>query len=380
MQIIVWVKKLQELLDLSTRFVSRNTTLPVLQNIYLKASIDNLIIRATDMEKYIEIETPCDIKSEWAITVNAKMFSDIINTVEDENIEITVNQKNFVLTIKTTKDNFDVNWISASEYIALPEVPQDNKIKLPTHNLSEWIEKVEYAIVEKNFSPVLTGMLLKSKEVEWEQKLIFVWTDSFRLSEYRIDTQKLDNNISLIIPKVSINDIKKICDYAISKENEEVILEYSENLASFSFKINDTKIQTTTLIIQWNFPEYDREDVMPKTFNTTIMVDKNLCEKAIKKIWILTRDINNFIKIETQWEQIIISSWETEKWKWTTSIPSIVSWENISFGINGKYIQDFIRTIKWDEIIFNIVDNQKPLIIKNKEEENYSYVVRPLMN
>gem|GEM_PF-4350623 len=37
------------------------------------------------------------------------MFSDIINTVEDENIEITVNQKNFVLTIKTTKDNFDVN-------------------------------------------------------------------------------------------------------------------------------------------------------------------------------------------------------------------------------------------------------------------------------
>jgi len=52
---------------------------------------------------------------------------------------------------------------------------------------------------------------------------------------------------------------------------------------------------------------------MPSTFNTTVIVDKSLCEKAIKKIGILTRDINNFIQIETTTDSIIITSGKTDK-------------------------------------------------------------------
>ena len=64
MRITIEVAKLNNIIDISSRFVAKNATLPILQNIYLKASIDSLIIRATDMEKYVEIESPCDIKVE----------------------------------------------------------------------------------------------------------------------------------------------------------------------------------------------------------------------------------------------------------------------------------------------------------------------------
>jgi DNA polymerase III sliding clamp (beta) subunit (PCNA family) len=33
-----------------------------------------------------------------------------------------------------------------------------------------------------------------------------------------------------------------------------------------------------------------------------------------------------------------------------------------------------------DELTFQLVDNQKPLILTDKEQENYKYVVRPLIN
>jgi DNA polymerase III sliding clamp (beta) subunit (PCNA family) len=46
------------------RFVSKNATLPILKNFYFKASIDTLLLRATDMEKYIEIEMPAKITIE----------------------------------------------------------------------------------------------------------------------------------------------------------------------------------------------------------------------------------------------------------------------------------------------------------------------------
>lgn len=81
-----------------------------------------------------------------------------------------------------------------------------------------------------------------------------------------------------------MTDIQKICEYATSNETEDLTVKYSENLIAFQVQVKDIKILATSLLIQGNFPEYDREEIMPRNFNTTILVDKNLCEKAIRKI------------------------------------------------------------------------------------------------
>ncbi len=380
MKIIVETSKLNDIIEISSRFVAKNATLPILQNIYLKASIDNLIVRATDMEKYVEIEAPCEIKVEWAITINAKTFSDIIKSIEDKQIEISVDPQTQIMNIKSWKDSFDINGISASEYVALPDVPQENKITLDTQSLSEGIEKVEYSVTEKNFSPVLTWVLMKSKEEDNNKKLVFVGTDSFRLTEYKTNWTIKWDDFSLIIPKMSIIDIKKISDFAQEKESENVEAKYSNNLIAFEFEIDDMKILATSLLIQWNFPDYEREEVMPKNFNTKLIINKDDCEKAIKKIWILTRDINNYIQIEVDNGEAIVSSGKTDKWTWKTNIPVLMEWEAVTFGINGRYITDFIRTMESEEIVFNIVDNQRPIILQNKDNTNYNCVVRPLIN
>ena len=380
MKIIIDVAKLNDIIDISSRFVAKNATLPILQNIYMKASIDNLVVRATDMEKYVEIEAPCEVKLEWAITINAKMFSDIIKSIEETQVEISVDQQNQTMTIKSWKDNFEIPGISASEYVALPDVPQDNKITLDTQWLSNGIEKVEYSVTEKNFSPVLTWILMKSKEEDWNRKLVFVWTDSFRLTEFKTNSTIVWDDFSLIIPKTSVLDIKKISDFAQEKWSDNVNVKYSSNLIAFDFDINGIKILATSLLIQWNFPDYEREEVMPTKFNTTLIMNKDDCEKAIKKIWILTRDINNFIQIEVNDWEASVSSWKTDKWTWKTNIPVLMEWEPVSFGINGRYITDFIRTMDTEEIVFNIVDNQKPLIVQNKNDKNYNCVIRPLIN
>lgn len=380
MKIKIAVKKFNEMIDICSRFVAKNATLPILQNIYIKASIDNIVLRATDMEKFAEIEIPCQVDIDGAITVNAKMFTDIMKTVEDEQIEISTDQKTHIMTIKTAKDTFDINGIAASEYIALPEIPQDKEVILDTTTFTEGIAKVEYAVTEKNFSPILTWVMLKTKKEDEKHNLVFVGTDSFRLSEYKIPADGIQEDFSLIIPKISINDLHKISEYAKNHNVEDIKLQYGENLAAFSCQVDTIKILATSLLIQWNFPDYDREDIMPRNFNTTIMVDKTLCEKAIKKIAILTRDINNYIQIETQEDSILISSGKTDKWAGSTSIPAIISWDIISFGINGRYITDFIRIMKGEELNFQLVDSQKPLVVTDKDDENYKYVVRPLIN
>lgn len=382
MKISVKLSDFVWIVDIASRFVSKNATLPILQNIYLKASIDTLVIRATDMEKYIEVEMPCTVQIEGSITVNAKTFLDVLKTIESDTVELSVDQKSNIMTIKTVKDTFEIYGIAASEYVALPEVPQDNSFVMDTTIFVKWLEKVEYAIIDKSFSPVLTWVYMKSKKEEWQNKIIFVWTDSFRLSEYKtLNTS--DNDFSLIIPKTSMNDIWQIMKYAVEKEVPDAVVKYSDNLVAFELQIWDSKIVTTSLLIQWNFPEYEREEVMPTVFTGKLMLDKNECEKAIRKIAILTRDINNFVQFqarkEENWSQkVIISSWQTEKWAWVTELPAILEWDEITVAVNWKYITDFIRTMASDTLVFNIVSSQKPLVLMDKDDTTNRYVVRPL--
>ena len=379
MKILVEQQKALNMLDIAAKFVSKNSTLPILQNIYLKASIDSLLIRATDMEKYVEIEIPCEVQIEGAITINAKTFLDILKTIESENIELSVDQKTNIMTIKTPKDTFDINGIAASEYVALPEVPQENSFVLDTLAFSKGIDHVEYAVTEKSFSPVLTGVLMKTGKWDASNKLIFVGTDSFRLSEYRVNHTNA-SDFSLIMPKALVNDMRTVVNFAIGKEVADMKVNYSENLIAFSFVIEDIKIIATSLLIQGNFPEYEREEVLPTQFVTKVMLDKNECEKAIRKIWILTRDINNFIQIETKDSKVVISSGKTDKGAGITELAAIIDWEPLTFAVNGRYISDFIKNMESDTLVFNIINSQKPVVLMDKDEENNRYVVRPLIN
>lgn len=379
MKILVQQQKALNMLDIAAKFVSKNSTLPILQNIYLKASIDSLLIRATDMEKYVEIEIPCEVQIEGAITINAKTFLDILKTIESENIELSVDQKTNIMTIKTPKDTFDINGIAASEYVALPEVPQENSFVLDTLAFSKGIDHVEYAVTEKSFSPVLTGVLMKTGKWGASNKLIFVGTDSFRLSEYRVNHTNA-SDFSLIMPKALVNDMRTVVNFAIGKEVADMKVNYSENLIAFSFVIEDIKIIATSLLIQGNFPEYEREEVLPTQFVTKVMLDKNECEKAIRKIWILTRDINNFIQIETKDSKVIISSGKTDKGAGITELAAIIDGEPLTFAVNGRYISDFIKNMESDTLVFNIINSQKPVVLMDKDEENNRYVVRPLIN
>ena len=379
MKILVQQQKALNMLDIAAKFVSKNSTLPILQNIYLKASIDSLLIRATDMEKYVEIEIPCEVQIEGAITINAKTFLDILKTIESENIELSVDQKTNIMTIKTPKDTFDITGIAASEYVALPEVPQENSFVLDTLAFSKGIDHVEYAVTEKSFSPVLTGVLMKTGKWDASNKLIFVGTDSFRLSEYRVNHTNA-SDFSLIMPKALVNDMRTVVNFAIGKEVADMKVNYSENLIAFSFVIEDIKIIATSLLIQGNFPEYEREEVLPTQFVTKVMLDKNECEKAIRKIWILTRDINNFIQIETKDSKVIISSGKTDKGAGITELAAIIDGELLTFAVNGRYISDFIKNMESDTLVFNIINSQKPVVLMDKDEENNRYVVRPLIN
>lgn len=379
MKLTVKLSYLQEVMELVFRYVSKHSTLPVLENIYIRWNIDSVIFRATDMEKYIDIEIPANIETDWAITINAKTLYDIVKTIEEDDVVFILDENNDTVLLRNWTDEYKIKWIPASEYVAVPEFVGNTIIKLPASQFSKWIEKVEYAVTDRNFSPVLTWVLMRLKNTPKWNKLIFVWTDSFRLSEYRVDFDGNFDPVSIIIPKLNVADIKKVSDFFVSKGWDELEMNIADNLVSFGFKLDDIKIITTSLLIQWNFPEYENENIIPTVFNSKVILNKSDLDKAIRKIAILTRDINNFIDISIGENVLSLKSWETDRWEWKTQLSAYVEWEQINFWINGKYVQDYIKSIEAEEMTLNVVNSERPIVFKNINDDNYTYIIRPLV-
>lgn len=92
---------------------------------------------------------------------------------------------------------------------------------------------------------------MRIKSYNDQKKLVFVGTDSFRLAEYKMDfSGKNSKDLSLIVPKVHINDIKKVADYVVEKGGQDMQTTFSDNMVSFGFSLNGMKLQCSSLLIQ----------------------------------------------------------------------------------------------------------------------------------
>jgi len=371
MKFVVDKKKLLQALELATRFVSRNSTLPILENVAIVGKIDTLELKATDMNKFINITLPANIESEGAITVNAKMLFDAIRVSDWDEILMEGKDDGTLLTVVSGPDKFEFKGISINEYVAVPDVEGEDIFEIDAGLLGKWIERVESSIPDKSFTTIITWMLMKST---WDY-LAFVWTDSFRLAEYRVQ-ENIGKKFELVIPKHTLAEIKKVSDLAVADENPEVKIKYDNKMVSFSYKVGDFDILIKTNLISGQYPDYERI-ILPE-YNFKIIVDKNLLEKAIRKVSLFSKDISYFVKFIPDEEKLIISSGETDLWEWVTQIPAIFDGNVVSLWLNWKSILDFLKYVEGEEVLFNIFDEEKPVLLKDKGDEGYRFVIRPL--
>ena len=381
MEFKVSKKEFEEVVDLVSRYVSRNTTLPVLENIYIKAQEDQVVVRGTDMSKYIEFSFPASIEWEGAITVNARTLGEFLKTLDEGEIQIEADEAKSMFSLKSNGDEIQIKGIPASEYVAIPEINPQKSINLPAASFVEGIKKVEFAVSDRSLTAVLTGILVRLKKGgEAKNQLVFAWTDALRLADYRLEIPVEAEEFSVIVPKTNVGELTKAVEFGMGKEVEEVKLDITDSFVGLEIALPGGKrIYASSVLIEGNFPDYENENIMPTKFNATIKVSPSWLEKAIKKVVILTKGLNYFVDIKGEVDKVIISSGETDMGEVKTTLKAIVDWENIEFGVNGKQILDFLREVEGEIIDINIVDGERPIILKDPTIPNYTYIVRPLV-
>jgi DNA polymerase III subunit beta len=159
------------------RVVSSRSTLPILNNILIKAHKGGVELMATDLEIGVKFNIGGKVEQEGVITIPGRTLINLINNIHSDTVTLTT--KNNIVSVVAGETKANLNGVPADDFPVIPEVEGGKSVNLPAGLFKEWLNQVDFAASTEESRPVLTGVYLSSDG----NKLTLAATDSYRLSE-----------------------------------------------------------------------------------------------------------------------------------------------------------------------------------------------------
>ena len=366
MKLVCTQADLERALTIVSKAITPNTTLPVLNNILLKAEDKKLHFSATNLEVAIQYFIPADVKSEGSITIPAKLISSYIALLKDEKIEISLVDGDTVL-FSSPSSQTKMKGINAHEFPVIPRVEKENSLKVPTKLLEEAITQTVFAASTNTSRPVLSGVLFDAKK----DVLKVVATDSYRLAEKTIQLkEKIAHDVECIVPARTVMELGKILSRA---EGEEVELNISKN--QILFIAGDVRLMSR--LIEGKFPPYEK--IVPKETKTKLQVLDESLANVVRRVSLFARENNNSIKLSaTNDGKLTVSTDETRVGEEKAELDVKIEGENNKIALNAQYLLDVLNFIQSENVILEIDDKLSPAVIRPVKEKDYVYIIMPL--
>jgi DNA polymerase-3 subunit beta len=359
-------KDLDYALNIVNKAISSNNTLPVLNNILIKAEGKKLYFSSTNLEIAISCSIDADVRGEGSITVPAKLITNYVSLLTDEKVEINV-VEGVTLAINSSSSHTKIKCISADEFPLIPKVEKGHEFSIGVDDFFQAITEVVFAASLNTTRPVLSGVFMKFEG----DKLSIVATDSYRLAEKKIKLSKgPKDDFSCIIPARTMMELSKILSKSEAKAAK---INVSKNQILFSID----GVELVSRLIEGKFPDYDK--IIPKDHKTKFEVSVEDLSLVLKRVSLFARENNNSVKLSvTNDGKLTISSEETKVGEEKADVIAKVEGENNKISLNSQYLLDVLTYINEDKVLFFMNDKASPASIKPVEDGGYVYIIMPL--
>lgn len=366
MKIFCSQKDLDNALNIVNKAISPNNTLPVLNNILLKAEGKKLHFSATNLEIAISCSIEADVRAEGSLTVPAKLITSYVSFLSDEKVELKIEGSND-LSVNASSSDTKIKGISADEFPLIPKVDKDQEFKVKINDFYKGVTETVFSASLNTSRPVLSGVYVKVEK----DSLLMVATDSYRLSEKRIPCAKSGGeDFDCIVPAKTMMELSKIVNKSTDKEMEIIA---SKNQALF--KIGN--IELVTRLIDGKYPDYKK--IIPESFKTKFEVTVEDLSIVLKRVSLFAKENNNSVKILVSKDgKLLVSSDETKVGREKANLMVKIDGEDNEIMLNSQYLLDVLTYVHDDKISFEMNDKVSPALIRPLKEDDYLYIIMPL--
>lgn len=352
----------------------KNTNLPILSNILIKADNKLLTLSATNLEIGITIQIRSKIEKEGEYSVDAKLFSDYVSYLPKNRIDLELEDDN--LKIICEKQKTKIKGQSSVEFPLIPKIEKNNPYIVSAKEFKQAISEVVFAVSTSESRPEISGVFMGL----YFDSIILTATDSYRLTEKKIklNDNKNNNERKIIIPVKTLNEISRIL--GIFKENislddvENIEIYVSENQIMFSYN----GIDLVSRLIEGQYPDYTQ--IIPASYKTLAKLNIKDLIKVVKTSSLFTKSGINDVKIELNStnKEITITSSSSQTGENISTIESEITGEDNNMVLNYRYLLDGLQNISSNNVVLEINNSNSPCVIKPDEGNNYIYIIMPI--
>ncbi|GLH61140.1 DNA polymerase III subunit beta [Rhus yellows phytoplasma] len=363
---------LEQLLKIQ-KILPQKTFFPIFNALKIQTQENNLILEANNGNIAIKIEIKDEslkIKKQGKIACLGRYFIEIIKKISDSLIKITVMENNF-LVIKTSFCKYKLKLMDVCDFLELDFSFQKlDSFQIETHFFKNMIKEINISTSKNEKRPILMGLNL----IYQNNFLKACATDSFRMSQKKINLDIKYHNFNIVIPNKSLEELSKILEHCQSK----YLKIYSDTQKIF-LEIDNLWFQTS--LLEGNYPQI--QEIKLTNFPFSIHLNKDDLMKALERVSLLfsKEQINtNIIKfILTKQNSIeISSSSESLGTALEKIIPLKVSANSFQIAFNAKYLEDVLKVLSVKEVVFYFDNPLKPFIITTLEKDSSIYLILPI--
>lgn len=363
MKIICSKIELQNSVNIALRAIQGKTTMPILECFVLTAINGNIKMTSNNMELGIDTVVQGDILEDGEIAVNAKVFSEIIRKLPENDITIQTNE-NYQINITCEKAKFNIAGKSIEEFPVLPQIEKIKSISISQFALKEIIRQTVFSIADNENTKIMTGELFEVKGNE----LKVVSLDGHRISIRKLELKENYDSIKVIVPGKTLNEISKI----LSGEMDSMVqIFFTNNHIMFEFN------QTTVLsrLIEGEF--YKIEQMLSNDYETKMTINKKEFLSCMDRATLLIKESERKPILMNIYDNNMEIGIQSSIGSMMEEIDIEKEGKNILIGFNPRFLMDAIRVIDDEEIDIYLFNQKAPCFIKDKEE-NYIYLILPV--
>ena len=363
MKIICAKKDLQKSINIALRSVPVHTTMPILECIMINAENGRIRFTTNDTELGIETIVPGLIEEIGSVAINAKMFSDMIRKLPEEDVIVQVDE-NMGVRIICGKSEQRLGGMSGSDFMYLPDVEKEECITVSQFTLKEIIRQTIFSIAPNDNNKIMTGELFKVQG----DTLQVVSLDGHRISLRNTQLKENYADKRVIVPGKSLIEISKILDDAIDKD---VNIFLAENYIVF-------EMEDTTIVSRLIDGEYFRiEGMLSNDYETRIRVNRRDFLAAIDRSTIFIKENDKKPIIFDVRDGHMELSIESTIGSMKEDLDIDKEGKDILIGFNPKFLIDALRVIDEEIVTLYLVNPKAPCFIRD-DNGSYMYIVLPV--
>lgn len=363
MKLVFTKSNLNKAVGIVMKAVPTRTTMNILECILIDATTNEIKFTGNDMELGIETIVEGEIIEKGKIAIDAKLFSEIVRKLPDNDITLTSDSNNNAL-ITCEKSKFNIAGKSGDDFSYLPAIIKDKMITLSQFQLKEVINQTIFSIAINDNNKMMTGELFEVNE----GTLKVVGLDGHRIAIRNIKLEGRSDDVRVVIPGKTLQEISKILN---ADAESFVNIYFTNNHVLFEFD----QTHVVSRLIEGDY--FKISQMLSNDYETKVSINKKEFLDSIDRANLLIREGDKkpiIINILNGLLQVNVNS---AIGALNEDIDIDKEGKDIMIGFNPKFLMDALRVIDDENVTMYLVNHKSPCFIRDKEE-NYIYLILPV--